>query len=199
MSDVDLEEFMRTSATSHLSESQKEILRKSPDRAHCYNGLKASNDMDTANNKQREFTNFLIENRIFMTADLRKKFGVVESTFISALTKYEIGTMAGAHEMLHSGQMAVSDENLQALVDDVEQAIQARLRYEESLSLFYHRHRASVLRSLPRVLLAPLGGEVILAGRRRRWLPPRWGAGCLSSAEPKMALVTTSFQIEEFP
>jgi hypothetical protein len=117
---------------SHLSESQKETLRKSSDRARCYDELKASNDLDMANEKQREFTNYLIANRIFMTDDLRNTFGAFQTAFISALTSYETGKRAGAWEMQHSGQVTMSKKNLQGLVDEVEQAIQARLRYEEA-------------------------------------------------------------------
>jgi hypothetical protein len=132
MTGEELEEFMRTAPASHLSESQKETLRKSSDRAHSYNEMKASNDIDTANHKQRQFTNYLIENRIFMTEDLRAKFEAVQAAFISALTSYETGKRVEAWEMQASGQMTMSRENLQGLVDEVEKAIQRRLRYEEA-------------------------------------------------------------------
>jgi hypothetical protein len=94
--------------------------------------MKASNDMDTANDKQRQFTNYLIENRIFMSEDLRAKFEAVQAAFIFALTSYETGKRAGAWEMQTSGLMTMSRENLQGLVDEVEKAIQRRLRYEEA-------------------------------------------------------------------
>jgi hypothetical protein len=132
MTDEEWEEFMRTAPASHLSESQQETLRKSSDRAYSYNERKASNDMDTANDKQRQFTNYLIENRIFMTEDLRAKFEAVQAAFISALTIYETGKRAGAWEMQTSGQMTMSRENLQGLVDEIEKARQRRLRYEEA-------------------------------------------------------------------
>src|SRR5260370_39101116 len=132
MTDEDLEEFMRTAPASHLSESQKETLRKSSDRAHSYNEMKLSNDMHIANDNQKQFTNYLIENRIFMTEDLRAKFETVQAAFISALTSYDTGKRAGAWEMQTSGQMTMSRENLQGLVDQVERAIQRRLRYDEA-------------------------------------------------------------------
>jgi hypothetical protein len=117
---------------SHLSESQKETLRKSSDWAQCYNELKASNDLDMANEKLREFTNYLLQNRIFITDDLRTKFGAVQGAFISALTRYETGKLAGDPQMQVSAQLNMCKENLQSLIDEVEQAIKKRLHYEET-------------------------------------------------------------------
>jgi len=65
-----------------------------------------------------------------MTDELRKKFGGADGSLLTALNSYDVGKHAKAWELVRSGQDEVN--RLQGIIDDVEQAIQKRLRYEEA-------------------------------------------------------------------
>jgi hypothetical protein len=86
--------------------------------------------LDDATEKQRAFHNYLIEHRIFMTDELRKKFGAVDEALSTALISYSIGKDAKDWKLENAGIEKVT--NLKHMVDEVEQAIQERLHYEEA-------------------------------------------------------------------
>jgi hypothetical protein len=87
--------------------------------------------IDDANEKHRVFLNYLIEHRIFMTADLRTKFSDVQKALFSALTSYAIGKNHRNRELVNKGQQEMLDK-MQARIDEVEKAIQERLHYEDA-------------------------------------------------------------------
>ena len=125
--DAQFEEFL---PTSRLTEYQKERLRKAPDRNEYFRQAMAGIYLDDANEKQTVFRNYLIEHRIFMTEELRNKFGTAIDSLTTALTQYGVGKDAKNWKMERSGQQEVS--RLKAMIDDVEQAVQRRLHYEEA-------------------------------------------------------------------
>jgi hypothetical protein len=128
--EAQFEEFLTVSPASRLSKHQKDALRKASDRQKCFSEAMAGIDFDDAEEKRRIFQNYLIENRIFMTDELRKKFGAVADCFSTALTSYDVGKKANDRGMEHSGRKTVA--HLKEMIDEVEQAVQERLRYEEA-------------------------------------------------------------------
>ena len=125
--DAQFEEFL---TTTRLTDYQKQGLRNASDRSKYFTQAMAGIYMDDANERQRIFRNYLIENRIFMTDELRTKFGTAIDSLTTALTQYGVGKDAKNWEMERSGQQEVS--RLRAMIDDVEQAVQRRLHYEEA-------------------------------------------------------------------
>ena len=65
-----------------------------------------------------------------MTDELRQKFGAVDDALSKALISYDVGKDAKASELVRSGQYEVG--RLKGMIDEVEQAIQKRLHYEEA-------------------------------------------------------------------
>ena len=88
--------------------------------------------MDDANENLRVFKNYLIEYSIFMTDELREKFNAAHKTFVEATVSYDVGNSAQDHEMRADGQRKMLDENLTAMINDVERAVQKRLHYHEA-------------------------------------------------------------------
>lgn len=125
--DAQFEEFL---TSTRLTDYQKQGLRNSPDRNKYFSQAMAGTYLDDANEKQRVFRNYLIEHRIFMTEELRNQFGTAIDSLTTALTQYDVGKDAKNWEMERSGQREVS--RLKAMIDDVEQAVQRRLHYEEA-------------------------------------------------------------------
>jgi hypothetical protein len=60
-------------------------------------------NLEEAIDKQRIFHNYLLEHRIFMTDNLRKKFGTAIDSLSKALTSYSIGKDAKDSELKYSG------------------------------------------------------------------------------------------------
>jgi hypothetical protein len=127
--DSQFEEFLTIEPACRLSDYQKEALRKASNRQEYFTDAMAGVYLDDANEKQRIFHNYLIEHRIFMTDELRKKFGAADQSLLTALTSYSAGK-GKDWELVHSGQEEVI--RLKKMVDEVEQAVQERLHYEEA-------------------------------------------------------------------
>jgi hypothetical protein len=117
-------------ATSRLTEFQRSELRQAENRVKHYQQAIYWLDLQEATRAQAELNNYLLENSIFMTEDLRQKFGAMNKALQKALTEHEVGTQAKDPALLRS-----SYENLIPLSDlfsQVESAVQKRLRYEEA-------------------------------------------------------------------
>jgi hypothetical protein len=81
------EEFVAT--RNRFSEHQKRAFRLSKDRQKYYREAMEAIEIDDWNEKNRLFNNYLVENRIFMTDDLRSKFNAVSGTLSNALIDFE--------------------------------------------------------------------------------------------------------------
>ena len=130
-SEIRLEAFLNSDQVSSFSEDQKSELRKANDKAAYYMNALKGHYIDEANEKHRVFLNYLIENRIFMTDDLRAKFYDAQTALFSALTNYSVGTDANNWELVRKGQEDMLNK-MQRRIDEVEEAIQARLHYEDA-------------------------------------------------------------------
>jgi hypothetical protein len=135
-SDEKMERFLRDEiAAERLSDYQAGELRKleaANQKQQYYMGAMMARNLNDAENKLRLFVNYLLENRIFMNAEIRKTFADVQQALISALTSYSIGKDAEDWEMIHEGQRAMIDQKMQTLVDEAERAIQKRLRFADA-------------------------------------------------------------------
>jgi hypothetical protein len=127
-----LEAFLNSEPVSGLlSDHQKNELQEAKDKDAYYMEALKGHYIDEANEKHRIFLNYLIEHRIFMTDDLRTKFYAAQKSLFSALTSYSIGKNANNWELVHKGQDDMLTK-MQGRIDEVEQAIQARLHYEDA-------------------------------------------------------------------
>jgi hypothetical protein len=123
------EEFLKDSDTG-LLDYQKEELRKASDRTKYYREALEWNRFCDANEKQTDFHNYLVEHRIFMTVELRQKFRAVDECLSTALHDYRAGHKLSNQTMVNSARKRVQD--LRPVLDEVEQAIQKRLHYEDA-------------------------------------------------------------------
>jgi hypothetical protein len=130
LSEEQFEEFLKDSPADRFSPSHKEAFRKAPDRQRYFSDVMAVIYIDDAQEKSRLFHNYLIEHRIFMTDELRSKFAAVDQSLSTALSKYRIGRRNNNWALENSGQEEVN--RLKDMVEDLEQAIQRRLHYEEA-------------------------------------------------------------------
>jgi len=131
-SDEQLAAFLKSEpVSSWFSEYQKSELQKTNDKNKYYMDALKARYIDEANDKHRLFLNYLIEHRIFMTDDLRTKFYEAQKALFSALTSYSIGTDHNNWELVRHGQEEMLNK-MQDRIDAAEQAIQARLHYQDA-------------------------------------------------------------------
>jgi hypothetical protein len=116
---------------SWFSDHQKNELKEANDKGKYYMKALMGRYIDEAHDKHRLFLNYLIEHRIFMTDDLRTKLYGVQKALFSALTSYTIGERANDRELIRKGQDEMLNK-MQTRIDEVEQAIHARLHYEDA-------------------------------------------------------------------
>jgi hypothetical protein len=128
MSAPQFEEWL---ATCRLpAQFQKDELREAKDRTKHYQQTIYWVDLAEADAAQTAFNNYLVENSIFMTDDLRQKFREINTALKKALSGQEIGTRYQSPDVLKS-----SSETFVPLYDmfsQIESAVQKRLRYEEA-------------------------------------------------------------------
>jgi hypothetical protein len=128
--DTLFEEFL---TSSRLSDAQKADLRKAEkaDRQAYFSDAMAWIELHEAEEKRIIFHNYLLENRIFMTDELRNTFGAANECLSLALSYYSSGMMVqddGFTINAARGKLA----DLKDKIDEVEQAVQKRLHYEEA-------------------------------------------------------------------
>ena len=123
------EEFVAT--RKRFSEYQKRAFRESKDRRKYYREAMEGIEIDDWKEKNTLFHNYLVENRIFMTDQLRSKFNAVSDALSKALIDFENQNITKDGSLYHSAETAVGEE-LRSKIDEVEKAVQKRLRYEEA-------------------------------------------------------------------
>jgi hypothetical protein len=121
------EEFV---AKSRLTDYQKQMLRQTKDRRKYYREAMEVIEIHDWKETNRLFNNYLIENRIFMTDELRSKFNAVSDALSKALIDFENRNITRDGSLWHSAETAVAE--LRSKIDEVEKAVQKRLRYEEA-------------------------------------------------------------------
>ncbi len=126
MTPQQLDEFI---ANCRLPQFRKDELKKAQDKTAAYQEAIYWVDLGEAKQAQIAFHNYIVQNRIFMNAELREKFSNVDSQLARAINACEIGKQAGSGELLREGSGIVW--NLGAAVEEVEQAVQKRLHYED--------------------------------------------------------------------
>ena len=142
-SSAKLEHFLRNEiAIKRLAEYQADELRTTAtgkERLALYKQFTQSKNIDDASEKQRLFSNYLIQNRIFMSDELRSAFEDAHTVLRSALIGFAIGSHGNDigssdknWDMIREAQREMTDTKMQERLDRVEREIKKRLRYAEA-------------------------------------------------------------------
>lgn len=127
MPEPQFDEFL---ASCRLPDYRREELRRAPDRATYYRDAIYWVDHREAQGAQAAFHNFLVQNRIFMTAELRDKFNAVDGILYDVLNRNEVGTWSKDPTLVRSSSRQL--EQISEKVTEVEAAVQERLHYGEA-------------------------------------------------------------------
>lgn len=115
-----------------LSDSVKQELRllHAEERDRYYRDAIAWIELRNAQAAQATFHNYLVEHRIFMTEELREKFGGVDTELSSSLIEHEIWKQSGDRLIREAGQRRIA--SLADKIAPVERAVQQRLEYGQA-------------------------------------------------------------------
>lgn len=129
MSDGDVEELLKR---SKLLPHQQDVVRTySPaDRQVYFSERMSELELQEAVDKRKEFNNYLIEHRIFMTKELADLLDVLSESIVHGLDDYAIGTKHGDHKLISDGIEKITSSEKR--LPEVQKLIQERLGYEKA-------------------------------------------------------------------
>jgi len=114
MSESAFEDFVQH---SRLAPSARDALRAASDRQGCYADAMFWVELSDANRARTEFHNYLVEQSVFMTRELREKFSVVGNALSEALVAREVDRMYGDTNSIETSRKAIA--SLASLVDEI--------------------------------------------------------------------------------
>jgi hypothetical protein len=111
---------------------QIDDLLHSPDRNKHFQDKIFWYRLSEARKMFSEFHKYIIRNKIFMGKELKDQFSKVGDLLWESLITREVGEEAKDHKMIVESYKKLKD-NLSQIVDDIENIMQKRLRYDEAI------------------------------------------------------------------
>jgi len=113
---------------SPLTEVEKKEILDAADKNDFYIKHVTWHEINKARAAIREFHNFMIFNRIFLTAELKEQFIKADTILYDALMKREVGERSKDVAMMHDAYKDIS-QGLTVIVDEIERIVQTRLNF----------------------------------------------------------------------
>lgn len=122
-----LEEFLEKSP---LHRFEKQELLQASDKISYYEKIKFWYDLREVEEAFRDFHNYIIKNKIFLTPDLQERFTEIDNVMGSAILERKVGHEAKDREMWVSAYEKIEKE-VNPIIDVIEKLVQSRLHYHE--------------------------------------------------------------------
>jgi hypothetical protein len=103
MPDEQLEEFLTTRSRLTLFQQREMRNASKPDRHKVYRKAIDGINFDEAKEKHRVLSNYLIENRIFLSQDIHETARIVADTIFTGLNSFDFGSQGGDYKLQHEG------------------------------------------------------------------------------------------------
>lgn len=128
MSNDEFQEFLKT---TRLRDHEKRELEKALDKNKYYMQAIFWHDLNETRNRIAEFHNYIVYNKIFLSADLYERFKAIDTILYDTLVEHEV--MHESRDTTHVAQTykRIRDE-AQSIVDEIEGLVQKRLHYTEA-------------------------------------------------------------------
>jgi len=127
LTEAELIEFMNLAL---LPTSAKEQVYSAKDKTNTYRKVMRPVEQSQARAALTELNNYLAVNSIFMTRELQDEFRAMREALSEALNADEIGRQAGSGDLRRSASETIA--RISKMFDELESAVQKRLRYEEA-------------------------------------------------------------------
>ena len=129
MSEPEIAEFLKS---WRLRDFQKEELRNASDKLKYYRDAIFWVELGDAKRAQAEFNNFLVENSIFFTKDLRTQFREIHIALGSVIIAEEILHGPGCYAPALAITVTEKIDTITGMFNGIEAEVQKRLRYDEA-------------------------------------------------------------------
>lgn len=130
MDETALEEFM---AKSKLHEYEKKELRDSPKKLDYYRKTIFWHDLHETHQAFKDFHNYIIRNRIFLTSKLQEQFMKLDDIMWSAIVKREVsegGEDSDSRKIRISAYKQIRDD-INPIRDEIGKLVKGRLCYDD--------------------------------------------------------------------
>jgi len=127
MSQSALEEFLEKSP---FHKFEKQELLQASDKISYYEDRIFWYKLRDVEEAFRDFHNYIIKNKIFLTQDLQEQFTKIDNVMWSAIVERKVGHEAGDREMWNKAYKKIWDE-VNPIRDVIEKLVQTRLHYHE--------------------------------------------------------------------
>ncbi len=128
MSQAAFDDFLKH---EDLPEYKKNELAATSDKQQYYIDAVYERELIKAHNKVRDFHNYLIFNKIFLSQKLYENFGKIDSLLSDVLLKYDLSHETKDHKGMLESSKEIRD-NLDALITVIENLVQERLHFESA-------------------------------------------------------------------
>jgi hypothetical protein len=128
MTDGEFKDFLET---SRLNDTHKEALKASSEKGLFYTKTIFWYDLREAKIAVNDFHNFMINNRIFLSKDLKQEFMEIDKLLSSAISKREIGEQARDWKRISEAYEGLGEE-ANIVVARIEELVQERLEFSRA-------------------------------------------------------------------
>ena len=122
-----LREFLEK---SRLHEFEKQELLEAKNKVLYYEDKIFWHDLRDVEEAFRDFHNYIIRNKIFLSLDLQEQFTKIDKILVSAIVQRKAGQEANGREMWGKAYEKINQE-INPIMEVVEKLVQARLHYHE--------------------------------------------------------------------
>lgn len=127
MSDILLEEFLES---TKFSDFQKKQIRETSNRQQCYTEIRDGLELDEAREQARQFSNYVVQHRIFMSEELKTLFTEFAGELTLGIALFASGRHHRDGKTEEEGRRKILE--LEKRIPDVEKVVKARLQSEEA-------------------------------------------------------------------
>jgi hypothetical protein len=128
MSDIEIQEFLET---TKLRKHEHKDLVAAPDKNKFYQEKIFWHELNDARSRVNDLHNFLLYNKIFLSKDLFKEFGKVDTMLYDAVVEIETNHESRDFKLNRQIWVRLNTE-MQEIATSIESLVQARLHYPEA-------------------------------------------------------------------
>ncbi len=142
MNETDFNTFIENEKLNDTHKSEFQRVEK-PERLNYYKKIHFWYALEDTKKGVNDYHNYLILNRIFLSADLKKEFQEIDKLFSSILIDRETGelTLSSNHpnyELIYETYLRLTEKS-KPIIHRIESLVQKRLEFDQAIPNFKHK------------------------------------------------------------